>query len=56
MNKPKAPGDPYCVLDDRSDPRLLSYDDLSRDWQGLLRFIIGGSNALDDADRQSGDA
>jgi hypothetical protein len=55
MNKPKAPGDPYYVLDDRADPRLLSYDDLFRDWQGQLRFVIGGSTAQDDADR-SGDA
>ena len=35
MNKPKAPGNPHYVLDDRSDPRLLSYDDLFRDWQGF---------------------
>jgi hypothetical protein len=44
----------HYVLDDRSDPRLLSYDDLFRDWQGLLRFIIGGSNAQDNADREDG--
>ena len=51
MNKPKTSGDPYYVLDDRADPRLLSYDDLFRDWQGLLRFVIGGSNTQDNADR-----
>jgi hypothetical protein len=56
MNKPREPGEPHYVLDDRSDPRLLSYDDLFRDWQGLLRFIIGGSNAQDNADRESGGA
>lgn len=55
MNKPKTSGEPYYVLDDRKDPRLLSYDDLFRDWQGMLRFIIGGSNAQDSADRDSGE-
>ncbi|WP_441246888.1 hypothetical protein [Kitasatospora sp. McL0602] len=30
------------VLDDRSDSRLLSYDDLFQDWQGSLRFIVDG--------------
>jgi hypothetical protein len=54
MSKSTKPGEPSYVLDDRSDPRLLSYDDLFRDWQGLLRFIVGGSNAQDTADRQDG--
>ncbi|MEA2837346.1 MAG: hypothetical protein QOD89_1896 [Bradyrhizobium sp.] len=44
----------HYVLDDRSDPRLQSYDDLFRDWQGVLRFIVGGSNAQDNADREDG--
>jgi hypothetical protein len=43
----------HYVLDDRADPRLLSYDDLFRDWQGQLRFIIGGSNAQDNSDRNA---
>lgn len=30
------------ILDDRSDPRLVTYDDLFREWEGLLRFIVGG--------------
>lgn len=33
------------VPDDRVDSRLLSYDDLFRDWQGALQFIIGGKDA-----------
>lgn len=33
------------VPDDRTDPRLLSYDDLFKDWQGALNFIIGGRDA-----------
>lgn len=32
------------VLDDRTDTRLLSYEDLFRDWQGELRFIVGGDD------------
>jgi hypothetical protein len=32
------------LLDDRKDTRLLSYDDLFRDWQGELRFIVGGED------------
>lgn len=33
------------IPDDRTDTRLLSYDDLFRDWQGALQFIIGGKDA-----------
>ncbi|MCE6998108.1 hypothetical protein LZG04_25410 [Saccharothrix sp. S26] len=33
------------VLDNRDDSRLVSYDDLFRDWQGELRFIVGGDDA-----------
>lgn len=32
------------VLDDRQDTRLVSYEDLFRDWQGELRFIVGGDD------------
>ncbi len=32
------------ILDDRADTRLVSYDDLFEDWQGLLRFIVGGKD------------
>lgn len=32
------------ILDDRKDTRLVSYDDLFEDWQGLLRFIVGGKD------------
>jgi hypothetical protein len=33
------------VPDNRTDTRLFSYDDLFRDWQGLLSFIIRGKDA-----------
>lgn len=32
------------VLDDRKDTRLLSYEELFRDWQGSLKFIVGGED------------
>lgn len=40
------------VPDDRKDPRLWSYDDLFKDWQGHLRFIIGGTDEQDRRERQ----
>jgi hypothetical protein len=33
------------VPDNRSDTRLLSYDDLFADWERQLRFVIGGKDA-----------
>lgn len=33
------------IPDDRSDSRLLSYDDLFRNWQEELRFIVRGKDA-----------
>lgn len=38
--------------DDRQDPRLWSYDDLFRDWQAHLKFIIGGTDAQDARERE----
>ncbi len=35
------------IPDDRSDSRLLSYDDLFKNWQGELNFIIGGKDAIE---------
>jgi hypothetical protein len=32
------------VLDDRQDTRLVSYEELFRDWQGRLKFIVGGDD------------
>lgn len=32
------------ILDDRKDTRLVTYDELFADWQGLLRFIVGGKD------------
>lgn len=37
----------HYVLDDRADPRLVSYDDLFKNWEAELRFVIGGSDAGD---------
>jgi hypothetical protein len=51
MAKIVHPDPRHYVLDDRKDARLLSYDDLFRDWQGELRFVIGGSNIKDIKDR-----
>jgi hypothetical protein len=39
------------LLDDRKDPRLLSYVQLFQDWQKYLRFVVGGSDAQDALDR-----
>ncbi|MFD0207047.1 MULTISPECIES: hypothetical protein [Saccharothrix] len=45
------------VLDNRFDSRLVSYDDLFQDWQGRLRFIVGGNDAPEyrDAETESKD-
>jgi hypothetical protein len=40
------------IPDDRSDPRLWSYDDLFEAWQAHLRFVIAGSDAEDQRQRQ----
>lgn len=34
------------IPDNRSDSRLFSYDDLFKDWQGELSFIINGRDAV----------
>lgn len=34
------------ILDDRTDSRLWSYDDLFKGWQEVLRFQIGGFDAV----------
>ncbi|NUT46561.1 MAG: hypothetical protein HOV94_04450 [Saccharothrix sp.] len=46
------------VLDNRDDSRLVSYDDLFQDWQGRLRFVVGGDDAPEHLERQrpEGDA
>jgi hypothetical protein len=33
------------IPDDRKDSRLLSYDDLFKDWEYHLKFIIQGRDA-----------
>lgn len=38
------------IPDDRVNTRLLSYDDLFRNWQGELNFIIEGKDALESDD------
>lgn len=35
------------IPDDRKNSRLLSYDDLFKNWQGELNFIIEGKDALE---------
>jgi hypothetical protein len=50
MARARKPTGEY-LLDDRQDPRLWSYDDLFRDWQAHLLFVIGGSDSQDRNDR-----
>lgn len=40
------------IPDDRKDSRLLSYDDLFKNWEGELNFIIKGFDAIDSGDNQ----
>jgi hypothetical protein len=47
----KAPTPAGYIPDDRADPRLWSYDDLFKNWQEHLRFIIGGTDAQDRRER-----
>jgi hypothetical protein len=39
------------IPDDRTDSRLLSYDDLFANWEGELSFLIKGRDALQSEDR-----
>jgi hypothetical protein len=43
------------VVDDYEDTRLINYDDLFQDWEGLLKFQVGGKDApgQDDASRKA---
>ncbi len=34
------------IPDNRTDSRLVSYDDLFRNWQGVLRFVVDGQDAV----------
>lgn len=38
------------IPDDRKDSRLLSYDDLFKNWQGELNFVIKGKDAIKTGD------
>lgn len=38
------------ILDDRTDDRLVSYDDLFKNWEGELDFIVKGFDATHSAD------
>jgi hypothetical protein len=42
------------IPDDRVNSRLLSYDDLFKNWQGELNFIIEGKDALESEETDSG--
>ncbi|WFU07490.1 hypothetical protein QA648_36375 (plasmid) [Rhizobium sp. CB3171] len=46
----RPPGGGY-VLDDRSDSSVWSYEQLFQNWQGHLKFVVGGSEAQDAEDR-----
>ncbi|MEN7551476.1 hypothetical protein AAG747_26400 [Rapidithrix thailandica] len=35
------------IPDNRTDSRLVTYDDLFKDWEGELNFIVKGKDALD---------
>jgi hypothetical protein len=40
------------ILDNRTDSSVWSYDQLFQNWQGFLKFVVGGSEAQDKADRE----
>jgi hypothetical protein len=40
------------ILDNRSDSSVWSYEQLFQNWQGFLKFVVGGSEAQDKADRE----
>jgi hypothetical protein len=44
------------VLDDLSDSRLITYDDLFTSWETVLQFQIGGKDAPEEIERRSGKA
>ncbi len=45
MLKNRQPTTPkQYTVDDPSDPDQVGYEDLYRDWEGALRFIIGGQD------------
>jgi len=39
------------ILDDRKDGAVWSYEQLFRNWQGYLKFVVGGSEEQDRLDR-----
>lgn len=46
MQRDRTPATPKVyIVDDRKDPRLVTYDELFDDWEGKLRFEIGGRDA-----------
>lgn len=49
----RPPGGGY-VLDDRRDGAVWSYEDLFQNWQGFLKFVVGGSEEQDRLDREDG--
>ncbi len=42
MQRNRAPGAPYLPDDTDDTVNQISYDDLYRNWEGVLRFVIGG--------------
>jgi hypothetical protein len=47
----RPPGGGY-ILDDRKDSSVWSYDQLFQNWQGFLKFVVGGSEEYDAQDRE----
>jgi hypothetical protein len=46
MQANRTPSTPKrYIVDDRQDSRLVSYDDLFRDWEHALRFEIAGKDS-----------
>ncbi|HEX8600918.1 MAG TPA: hypothetical protein VF952_20650 [Chloroflexia bacterium] len=46
MQRDRTPTTPKVyIVDDRKDPRLVTYDELFEDWEGKLRFEISGRDA-----------
>jgi hypothetical protein len=46
MHKDRTPTTPKVyIIDDRKDPRLVTYNELFEDWEGKLKFEIGGRDA-----------
>jgi hypothetical protein len=41
----RTPGSPKVYVPDTDEARLISYDDLFRSWETMLRFVVGGNDS-----------